>query len=441
MSAMNHNAFHPAATRRELFGWLAGGAALATLGLPRDAVAQAATRFPLLKAYIDGYVSSGRLPGAIAAIGIGNSPLESVAAGTIAVGSSTTADLDSIWRLYSMTKPVTGMATMQLIEQGRFALDTPLYDILPAFRTMRVLTAPGAAIDSTVAATRPITIRNLLTHTAGLGYTIVQPPSPIRTAYTEQGIIPGQVSRTPFPGLDRGTPAPSLAAFADRLATLPLVYQPGSKWSYSVSLDLLGRVIEVVSGKPFDQYLQDNFFDPLGMTSTGFKVKPEWLPRFASNYAPIAGNLIPLDPAATSIYLDTPPFPTGGAGLVSSARDYDRFLAMVMNDGMHDGTRILSAETVRIGTSNILPAGADTTGSMAANTGFGAGGRVSLAGAAGGEGIYGWGGAAGTIAFVDRRRRIRFGGYANYMPSSAYDFQQRVAEVFSQELATMAAPA
>jgi len=421
-----------------MFGWAMGGIALAATASPARAFWQAGERFAGLRAYINDYVTSRRLPGAIAAFALGEGPLQSIAAGTLAMDSRSPVDLDSLWRIYSMTKPITGMAVMQLIEQGRLSLDQPLHDILPKFRTMRVLTSVDAPVDQTVPAERAITIRQLLTHTAGLGYSIIQ-RGPIKAYYEAHGIVPGQVSRISFPGLDRGRPAPSLEAFADALADAPLVYQPGTQWSYSIGLDLLGRVIEVVSGMPFDAYLKQHIFDPLGMASTTFRVPEANIPRLSTNYAPLGGVLLPLDPASTSIYLDQPAFPFGGAGLVSSARDYDRFLAMLMFEGTLDGQRILAPETARLAMSNLLPEGARTQGSMVAGSGFGAGGRVSLPTSPEGEGTYGWGGAAGTIAFVNSRRRIRFGGYANYMPSEAYDFQQRVAQTFLADLRAMVA--
>ncbi|QJQ31781.1 beta-lactamase family protein [Sphingomonas lacunae] len=424
------------ATRRQMFGWALGGAALAATSSPARAFWQSTERFAGLRSYINDYVSSRRLPGALAAFAFGQGPVQTVAAGTLAMESDTKVDLNSLWRIYSMTKPITGMAVMQLIEQGRLALDQPLYDLLPRFRTMRVLTSADAPIDQTVPAERAITMRHLLTHTAGLGYSIVQ-RGPIKDYYEQHGIVPGQVSRLSIPGLDRGRPAPSLEAFADALADAPLVYQPGTRWSYSISLDLLGRVIEVVSGMPFDTYLKQQIFEPLGMTSTGFRVPQTNIPRLSTNYAPVGGILLPIDPASTSIYLDQPAFPFGGAGLVSSAHDYDRFLAMLMNEGTLDGERVLAPETARLAMSNLLPEGIDTRGTFADGAGFGAGGRVSLPSSPDGEGTFGWGGAAGTIALVNSRRRLRFAGYANYMPSEAYDFQRRVAEVFLADLRAM----
>lgn len=426
-----------APSRRALFGWMAGGAALAATSSPAAALWQSAAPFSGLRSYIADYVSSRRLPGALAAIGLGNMPLQSIADGTLGNDSTVPVDIDSLWRIYSMTKPITGIAAMILIDEGKMQLDQPLSDILPAFASMQVLTSPDAAIDQTVPAARPITIRQLLTHTAGLGYSIIQ-RGPIKTAYEENGIVPGQVSRMTIPGLSRGTPATSLTVFADRLATLPLVYQPGTRWSYSISLDLMGRVIEVVSGQSFDDFLKARIFDPLGMSSTSFQVAESNIPRLTTNYAPFGGALMPLDPASTSIYLDKPAFPFGGAGLVSSARDYDRFLEMLLNEGELGGTRILSAATAQLAMSNLLDDSIERAGTFVDGQGFGAGGRVSLPSNPTGAGVFGWGGAAGTIAFVDRTRRVRFGGYANYMPSEVYDFQRRIGEIFYADLAAMA---
>ncbi|MEQ1509514.1 MAG: serine hydrolase domain-containing protein [Sphingopyxis sp.] len=423
----------PALNRRQMFGWAAGGAALAGMSSPAFALWQAAERYPALRAYIDDYVTSRRLPGAIAAIGFGDGALHSVAAGNIAFDSARPVDADTLWRLYSMTKPITGMAAMILIDEDKMRLDQPISDILPQFAHMQVLTSADAPIDQVVAAQRPITIRHLLTHTAGLGYTIIQ-NGPIKAAYEAAGITPAQVSRLRIPGISNAVPAPSLEAFADRLAALPLVYQPGTRWSYSVSLDLLGRIIEVVAGQPFDAFLKARIFEPLNMVSTEFRVPDTQTNRLSSNYAPFGGALIPIDPAATSVYRDTPAFPFGGAGLVSSARDYDRFLNMLANHGELGGTRILSAATAHVAMSNLLPDNVGTAGTLASGDGFGAGGRVTRADSPNGGGIFGWGGAAGTIAFVDPSRKIRFGGYANYMPPESYDFQRRVAEVFLQDM-------
>ena len=235
----------------------------------------------------------------------------------------------------------------------------------------------------------------------------------------------------PLPGVGNPTPAPSLEAFADRLATVPLVYQPGTKWSYSLGLDLLGRVIEVVEGKPFDTVLRERMFEPAGMDSTFFTVPKSDVGRFTTNYAVFGGRVFPIDPAASSIYLDKPAFPFGGGGLVSSPHDYDRFLRMLLGMGKIDGTQVLSELAVRVGTSNILPDTVDISGSWVEGQGFGAGGRV--VGRA-----FGWGGAAGTAAFVDFDRGLRAQLFTQYMPSEAYPIQGNFPELVQADLAANA---
>lgn len=421
-------------SRRALLGGIALGGAGALL--PRAAMAwkaDGAALYPATYDFVKGFVDRRELAGTFAAIGKAQAAADFFGAGTQAMDSATPVGPDSLWRLYSMTKPVTGMAAMILIEEGKIRLDQPVADVLPAFAKMSVQNTPDGSITDVRPAKGPITMRQLLTHTAGLGYGIVQ-KGPLRDAYNEQGILGGQVSRLPIPGFPPATPAPNLAAFADRLAKLPLVYEPGTRWSYSVGLDLMGRVIEVVSGQPFDAFLKARIFDPLGMKSTGFQVAAADAGRLTTNYAPFNKVLLPIDPAASSIYLDPPPIPYGGGGLVSSARDYDRFLAMLLGEGETGGVRILKPETARLAMSNLLADSVDRKGTFVEGEGFGAGGRVSLASSPTGEGVYGWGGAAGTIAFVDRKRGYRVGGYAQYMPSEALPFQRDFGKAFYKDV-------
>ncbi len=426
-------------SRRTLFGWMAGGVALAATASPARALWQTPA-YPGLTAFINDYVSSRRLPGAIAAIGRGDAAVDFIAAGKIAMDSQRAVDGDTLWRLYSQTKPVTGIATMMLVEDGRLRLDQPLADILPAFANTRVLARPDAPLDEMVAQATPITIRHLLTHTAGLGYGLGR-GNAVDRAWQERGLTPGQVSKLPLPGFPPGQTRGPIDVWANAVAEVPLIGQPGAAWRYSASLDLLGRVIEIASGKSFDAFLNERLFGPLGMTSTSFQVAAADVPRFATNYAPFGGSLLPIDPASTSIYLDAPSFAFGGAGLVSSAKDYDRFLAMLIGEGALGTTRVMSAETARLAMSNLLPEGADVSGTFVAGNGFGAGGRVSLPGSPGGEGLFGWGGAAGTMGFVHRRLGLRCGGYANYMPAEAYDFQRRIGELAIADVMAARAPA
>jgi len=409
---------------------LAGGGMLATL--PFGSAVQAhdvGEAWPRVAAEIEKYLKEKKVANMIATLGWNQDKLHTVGGGTLSMGGATKADENSLYRIYSMTKPITGMLAMQLISEGKMGLDQPLSDILPAFANMQVQKEYDGAIteENLEPAKNPITIRQLLTHTAGLGYQIIQ-QGPIMEEYYRLGLAPGQVSRMPIPGIPTIEPAESLELFADRLATVPLVYQPGTKWSYSVSLDLMGRVIEVVEGKPFDQVMQDRILGPTGMTSTFFTVPKSEVGRLTANYAVFGDQLIPIDPAASSIYLDKPAFPFGGAGLVSSPYDYDRFLRMLLGMGMIDGTRVLSEGAVMVGTSNILPDTVDLTGSWTEGLGYGAVGRVVGC-------TYGWGGAAGTAAMVDFKRDLRAQLFTQYMPSEAYPAQAKFYELLEADLA------
>ena len=413
-------------SRRAMLGGLAlGGTGLL---LPNAAWAfkeGGAQLYPATDAFIKGFVERRELAGTLAAIGKGQEEASFFGAGVQSLSDGVAVGPDTLWRLYSMTKPVTGIAAMLLIEDGKMKLDQPIADFLPAFAKMMVQDTPDGSITAVHPAKTQITIRQLLTHTAGLGYSIIQ-KGPIKKAYDDNGIVGGQASRLPLPGFPPVTPAPSLAVMADRLAALPLVYEPGTRWSYSMGLDLMGRVIEVVSGQPFDAFLKARLFDPLGMASTGFMVAAKDVGRFTSNYAAFGGALIPFDPATSSIYLDKPPYPFGGGGLVSSARDYDRFLAMLLGEGETGGKRVMKAETARLAMSNLLDDSVDRKGTFVEGQGFGAGGRVSLPTSPGGEGLFGWAGAAGTIGFVHRKLGYRVGGYTQIMPPETVSFQGKI---------------
>ena len=417
--------------RRGLLAWggrLAGAGAVGAF-LPGMAWAQAAEKYPTIKAEFESYVSSGKLPGVLATIGRASGLPDVIAVGTQGLGEKTPVNIDTLWRVYSMTKPITGIAAMILVGEGKMKLDQPISEFLPEFANMKVLTDPEKSMDA-VPAKNQITVRHLLTHTAGLGYSIIT-KGPLLQAYLDNGITPGIVSRFPIPGQPTSTPTPDLKTFSERLAKLPLIAEPGTKWSYSISLDLLGRVIEVASGMDFEAFLKTRIFEPLKMNSSYFQVPKSETPRLVSNYAPVNGVLFPIDPAATSIYLDKPAFAFGGAGMVCSARDYDRFLNMLANYGELDGVRIMSPKTAALAMSDLLPPAVSTDGTFAEGAGFGAGGRV---GKGANEGVYGWGGAAGTVAFVDPKRKLRAVCMAQYMPSNAYPFHENFAKWVLKDL-------
>jgi CubicO group peptidase (beta-lactamase class C family) len=434
MQSINFNDMNGAqALGRRGFIGLAGFGALAAF-LPQPLLAMASEKYPTLRAAIDAYIAEKKAAGIVAAIGRGTAVADVLTKGTLAIGNQTPVDMDSLFRVYSMTKPVTGMAAMILVGEGKMKLDQPISDFLPEFKEMTVLVDGTKSLDA-VPAKNPITIRNLLTHTAGLGYSIIT-KGPLLKAYMDNGITPGAVSRFPIPGFSGGAPTPDLKTFSERLAKLPLIAEPGTKWSYSVALDLMGRVIEVVSGLDFEVFLKTRIFEPLKMNSSYFQVPKSEIGRLTSNYYFSNGTLLPIDAAENSIYLDKPAFASGGGGLACSARDYDRFLSMLLGGGMLDGKRIMAVETVALGMSNLLPEGADTSGTLVSTSGFGAGGRVGLGDRAG---TFGWGGAAGTMGFVDTKRQIRATGMIQYMPSFAQDFPDKFGKWIYADLVDEAA--
>lgn len=427
----------PALSRRQVLrgsAGLAGGMAL--LGSPAAAAFASSDAgrqlWPSVARMTDEFVRTGKAVNMVSVLGFGHKAPTVIASGPQTRDGAAKADIDSLYRIYSMTKPITGLATIMLVDEGKLGLDQPLGDIIPAFSAMKVRTAGGG----TVKAERPITVRHLLTHTAGLGYAI--PGSPGSSEYGQLGLTSGQVTRLPIPGISGGKSVTSLEEYADTLAKLPLVYQPGTRWSYSASIDLLGRVIEVASGMDFARFLQRRIFDPVKMESTFFRVPASEKSRLTTNYGLMNGTLIPLDPAVASIYLDQPPIYWGGSGLVSSGRDYDRLLRMILGLGQIDGTRVMSAAAVRLATSNLLPDGASTQGTWMAGEGFGAGGRVGLGE---NEGTFGWGGAASTAAFVHFGANLRASVYTQVMPQGENAVQAAFPQAVLSDLAQMATAA
>ncbi len=432
---------------------MTGGAVLALLSTPALAqvaqskpMAQRNAALPATQALFDGYVKSGKMPGIVAAIGLQGRPPMFVAAGRTGIEPNAPAVTpDSLWRVYSMTKPITAMAAMILIEEGKLTLDQPLSDIYPAYKTMRVLTNPQASLDSRPA-TNPITIRELMTHTAGLGYSFTA-KGPLLKEYERLGLVPF-AANAQVEAKVRPTRPATLQQFAERAATAPLIAEPGTRWSYSMGLDVLAAVVEKVSGMPFERFVQTRLFTPLKMNSSYWQVPASAANRLVSNYTFLGDQMVPVDPAATSVFRLAPSFPYGGAGLVMSARDYDRFLQMLQNEGQVDGVRVMKPETVRLAMSNLLPAGVtygSVTGASGGSggevpTGYGAGGSVTLADTPGGpgKGTYGWGGAAGTIAYVDPTRHVRGTVMVNYFPADRYPLRSDLATALYKDLGRMA---
>jgi CubicO group peptidase (beta-lactamase class C family) len=374
--------------------FLAGAGALA---LPLEALAKgAAPDYPALQAFLDSYVTTKKLPGMVIAIKRDKDPVKYLSGGTIAFDSQTKATPETLFRIYSMTKPITGLAVMKLIESGKLTLDTPVAKIIPEFKSLNVVT--DAKTMAVAPATKVMTIRHLLTHTSGLSYGIGR--DPIAALYNKNGITPGAREKTRQPGEDVD-PITSLEDMVKRLAKLPLSFEPGTKWQYSVAFDVLGLVVQRVSGMPFYAYLKQSFFTPLKMNDTDFVVPKAKAGRFVTEIAVKDGQRVTVDAPDHSAFLLDRDLPSGGGGLVSTAHDYIRFNTMLLNEGALDGVRVVKAETVRLAHSNLMEPGVMFYG----KNGYGAGVVVILPG---GErpgeepaGSSWWFGIAGTQEWVD----------------------------------------
>lgn len=297
---------------------------------------------------------------------------------------------DAIFRIYSMSKAITTAAALTLFDAGKLGLDDPVSKYIPSFANLMVATPNGLRSPS-----RPVTIRDLMLHISGLTYG--DGPDALKEAYAR--LKPLQ--------------ATNLAEMAERLAHVPLAFDPESDWNYGVSIDVLGRVIEVVSGKNLDVFLDEVICRPLGLKDTGFSVPAEKLGRFAANYTRTNGTLKVIDAPAESKFAGQVTLFSGGGGLVSTARDYMRFLRMIENGGKLDGHRILKSKTVQLMISNQLPPAAFPIhfgDERRQGTGFGLGFnvRTEITGwdLAGHVGEYGWGGAASTHYWASPKDKL-----------------------------------
>ena len=346
---------------------------------------------------------------------------------------------DTLWRIYSMTKPITSVATMMLYEEGRLELTDPVSKFIPAFKDMRVYTGGSDQRPVTVPATEPVRIHHLLTHTSGLTYGFHR-VHPVDGMYRAAGFELGD------------PPNVTLAEACDIWASMPLLFQPGTEWNYSVATDVLGRVVEVASGQSLDEFYAQRIFEPLGMTDTSFGARPDDLPRLATLYGRGA-----LDGKATRMEglgaaaRKKPVMLSGGGGLVSTAADYHRFTQMVLprSDspaGELDGVRLLSSRTVAYMTRNHLPGNQDlaqfgrplNAESPQAGTGFGLGfavvidpPRLKVVCSAG---ELSWGGAASTAFWLDPAEELTVSFFTQLIPSSAHPIRAQLRQLVYQAL-------
>ena len=372
-------------------------------------------RLERIDGLVQGYVDDGLLPGAIFAV---------ARKGRMArIGAIGSLRSDTIVRIYSMTKPVTVVAVLMLYEEGKFLLSDPVSRYLPEFTAMQVYV--GETDDKgrpvTRPATRPITIEDLLTHTAGLSY----------DDDTADG-VPKLYAEADLWSVD------SLAEFTAKVAVLPLAYEPGTRWHYSVANDVLGRLVEVVAGQPFDEFLEARILGPLKMNDTAFYVPEAKLDRFASLYRREGNGMRVEENPKESEYRNPEPVPFGGSGLVSTAADYMRFAQMLLNGGELDGVRLLGRKTVELMMMDHLGPGFESprlndswvgrtenrSGDMHLGFGYGFGGyvitNVAQNDVPGSVGTYAWGGGASTYFFIDPQEELIALFLTQLQPSDSY---------------------
>jgi CubicO group peptidase (beta-lactamase class C family) len=403
----------------------------AGLGLDND-------RLKRIDAHFAGYVEDGRLPGWLLTIARHGRLAHVARCGSRDLEAGLPVTDDTVWRIYSMTKPITSVAAMILYEEGRLALTDPVSAFIPSFTDVRVHTGGSDQKYVTVPAIEPVRIWHLLTHTAGLTYGFHR-VHPVDALYRAAGFEWG----TP-PGVD-------LAQACDIWAGLPLLFQPGAEWNYSVATDVLGRVVEVASGQRLDEFFADRILGPLGMTGTAFWAGETAAPRLAALYHPGPdGRATRLDSMGQAA-LKPPRMLGGGGGLVSTAADYDRFTRMLLATagspaGELDGVRLLSPRTVAYMARNHLPGGLDleTFGrplyaeSPFRGVGFGLGFAVVIDPAAGkvvsSAGEISWGGAASTTFWVDQQAGLTVAFFTQLLPSSTHPIRPQLRQLVYQAL-------
>ena len=395
-------------------------------------------RLKRIDAHFAGYVADGRLPGWLLTVRRHGRLVHVGRCGSRDLEAGLPVTDDTVWRIYSMTKPITSVAAMILYEEGKLALTDPVSAFIPSFGDVRVYAGGSDLRQVTVPAVEPVRLWHLLTHTAGLSYGFHR-VHPVDAAYRAAGFEWG----TP--------PGVNLAQACDIWAGFPLLFQPGTEWNYSVATDVLGRTVEVASGQRLDEFLAARVLGPLGMSQTAFWAGPEAAPRLAALYT--RGR----DGAATRLdalgqgALSEPRILGGGGGLVSTAADYDRFTQMLLHRadspaGELDGVRLLSPRTVGYMTRNHLPGGLDleTFGrplyaeSPFRGVGFGLGFAVVIDPLPGkvvcSAGEISWGGAASTTFWVDQDADLTVSFFTQLLPSSTYPIRPQLRQLVYQAL-------
>jgi CubicO group peptidase (beta-lactamase class C family) len=382
------------------------------------------------------YVDAGRFPGTQLLVYRRGKIVHAAVQGFADLERKVPVKDDTIFRIYSMTKPITSVAFMMLVEEGRVAIDEPVHKYIPEWKNLGVFQAGTHPAFLTRPPSRPMLIVDLLRHTSGLTYGFQQ-RSDVDAAYRENKI--GEVIK-----------AGTLQSMVEDLAKIPLEFSPGEAWNYSVSTDVIGYLVGLISGMPFEQFLKERIFNPLGMSDTDFFVPADKAHRFAACYsadpkggmtfhaADRKGGLTLQDDPATSSFLSPPSLISGGGGLCSTAADYLTFCRALLNGGELGGVRLLGPKTLALMTTNHLPGGVDLPAMSRSlfseasynGIGFGLGVSVTMNPAqtliAGSAGEYAWGGAATTSFFIDPAEQLITIFMTQVLPSSAYPVRREL---------------
>lgn len=380
------------------------------------------------------YIEAGKLPGTLTLVAHKGEVAYLKAQGLMDVERNKAMQRDTIFRIYSMTKPITSIAMMQLYEQGRFLLDDPVHKYIPAWKNLRVYQSGIYPHFMTAPATSSMTIRDLFTHMSGLTYGFMHRTN-VDAAYRELGLD--------------GNPNSTLEDMVNQLAELPLEFSPGTAWNYSISTDILGYLVQLLADQPLDEYFRQHIFAPLQMSDTGFQVSDDQLDRFAAcyQYQPeLEQQFTLLDDPELSPYRNKSEFLSGGGGLVSTIDDYYHFAQALCQGGEYQGQRIIGRKTLEFMRSNHLPGNQDlpglSVGSFSetpyAGSGFGLGFSVKTDVAKsqvnGSLGEYGWGGMASTNFFIDPIEELLMIFMTQLVPSSAYPIRQELRAIVNGAL-------
>ena len=396
-----------------------------------ETVGMSASRLQRMDGVINDYIAKGRQAGVGVLVARNGRIVYYKSYGLDDMQTKTALKRDAIYRIASQTKAITSIGLMMLFEEGKFLLDEPISKYIPAFKSPKVVDKFNEkdTTFTTVPAKREITIRQLLTHTSGISYPGIGSKEAV-AMYAKYGIPSGI-----------GTPGGTLADAMNKLGALPLIHQPGEKWTYGLSVDLVGRLIEVLSGQSLDQFLRTRLFDPLGMNDTYFYLPAAKQDRLTKVYTEDADKVIQPMPAQGGISADYPKQPgtyySGGAGLSSTLYDYAIFLQMMLNGGEYNGKRILSPTTVRLITTNQI--GELNQGNNKFGLGFAITSEKSAALLPVSQGTFDWGGFFGTTYWVDPKEGIVALIYTQKVPNSYGDLSDKFKVLVYQAIMQMQA--